>query len=282
MKVVLFCGGQGMRLREHSENIPKPLVSIDQRPILWNVMQYYAHWGHKDFILCLGWKAEAIKDYFRNYKPSDSNGHAAPGNGKAAQLTSDVQDWNITFVDTGIQANVGERLMAVRPHIDPGEVFLANYTDGLTDLPLPRMISFFHDRDATATFIAVRPHQSWHAVDMSSDGAVQDVQPISNCEKWMNGGFFVLHERIFDFMEPGDELVEEPFRRLIDRQQLFALKYDGFWSCMDTYKDKQRLEDMVARGDTPWQLWNKPPATQTHELPDGAAEPELVKLPAQP
>src|SRR5271156_3897650 len=98
MKVVLFCGGQGMRLREHSENIPKPLVSIDQRPILWNVMQYYAHWGHKDFILCLGWKAEAIKDYFHNYKPSDSNGHAAPGNGKAAQLTSDVQDWNITFV----------------------------------------------------------------------------------------------------------------------------------------------------------------------------------------
>jgi glucose-1-phosphate cytidylyltransferase len=282
MKVVLFCGGLGMRLREHAENIPKPLVSIDQRPILWNVMQYYAHWGHKDFILCLGWKGEAIKNYFLNYNQCAANDLELSGSAKLNQLGNGIHDWNITFVDTGVEANVGQRLMAVRSFLDEDEVFLANYSDGLSDLPLPQMIRFFHDRDATAAFIAVRPHQSWHAVDMSSDGAVQDVQPISDSGKWMNGGFFVLHERIFDFMEEGDELVEEPFRRLMDRRQLFALKYDGFWSCMDTYKDKQRLEDMVARGDTPWQVWNGPPAIQADELLDGAAEPELQKLPAQP
>jgi glucose-1-phosphate cytidylyltransferase len=282
MKVVLFCGGLGMRLREHAENIPKPLVSIDQRPILWNVMKYYAHWGHKDFILCLGWKGEAIKNYFLNEQAKVSNDLVLSGNRTANRIETEIYDWKITFVDTGIEANVGQRLMAVRPYLDADEVFLANYTDGLSDLPLPRMIRFFHDRDATAAFIAVRPHQSWHAVDISNDGAVKNVQPISDCGKWMNGGFFVLHERIFDFMEDGDELVEEPFRRLLARRQLFAMKYDGFWSCMDTFKDKQRLEDMVARGDTPWKVWKESPAIQEDGLRDGTADLELLKQPAQP
>ncbi|HEY2826727.1 MAG TPA: glucose-1-phosphate cytidylyltransferase [Pirellulales bacterium] len=281
MKVVLFCGGLGMRLREHAENIPKPLVNIDQRPILWNVMKYYAHWGHKEFILCLGWKGEAIKNYFLNYNECLSNDFVLSEGGKVNLLRSDIQDWRITFVDTGVDANVGQRLMAVRPYLEGDEVFLANYTDGLSDLPLPQMIQFFHDQKATAAFVAVRPQQSWHAVDMSVNGAVQDVQPISNCGMWMNGGFFVLQERIFDFMEEGDELVDEPFRRLMDRQELFSMKYDGFWSCMDTFKDKQRLEDMVVRGRTPWQVWREPVATAEDDLGDGLDAVEMLK-PTQP
>jgi glucose-1-phosphate cytidylyltransferase len=266
MKVVLFCGGFGMRLREHAENIPKPLVNVDHRPILWNVMKYYAHWDHKDFILCLGWKGEAIKDYFLNYNEYISNDFVLTCGGKTNLLTSDIHDWNITFVDTGLDANVGQRLRAVREHLAGEEVFLANYSDGLSDLPLPRLIRHFHDHRATAAFVAVKPHQSWHTVDIGSGGMVQDIEPISDSGTWMNGGFFVLHQRIFDVLEETEELVNEPFRRLIARQELFALKYDGFWGCMDTYKDKQRLEEMVTRGDTPWQVWKEPPAPDEDEL----------------
>ncbi len=279
MKVVLFCGGFGMRMREHAENIPKPLVSVGHRPILWNVMKYYAHWGHKDFILCLGWKAEAIKNYFLNYNESLSNDFVLSGDGQVNVLNSDIHDWRITFVDTGVDANIGQRLLAARPFLGEDEVFLANYSDGLSDLSLPRMIRFFEDRDATAAFVAVRPQQSWHSVEVTGNGLVHEVQPISDCGMWMNGGFFVLNQRIFDFLEPGEDLVEEPFRRLTDRQQLFALKYDGFWSCMDTYKDRQRLEDMAARGDTPWQVWKEPPAPCEDELENVQAALKLLKNP---
>src|SRR5947207_3840019 len=135
MKVVLFCGGLGMRLREYSENIPKPLVQIGYRPILWNVMKYYAHFGHKDFILCLGWKGDLIKDYFLNYDERVSNDFVLSSGGKIDLLHQDIRDWRITFVDTGADASVGQRLLAVKSHLAGEEVFLANYSDGLSDLP---------------------------------------------------------------------------------------------------------------------------------------------------
>ena len=257
MKVVLFCGGFGMRLREHAENVPKPVVKIGDWPILFHLMKYYAYWGHKDFILCLGWKGEAIKNYFRACTDCSFNQFVMSGD-HSGVLHGDLDDWRITFVETGLDANVGQRLRAVRPYLAGEEVFLANYADGLSDLPLPMLIDYFHQRQATAAFVAVRPQDSWHTVDVQADGAVRDVQPISACDTWMNGGFFVLHERIFDCMQAGEELVLQPFRRLIDKRELFALKYSGFWSCMDTFKDKQRLEDMVARNETPWEVWNEP------------------------
>lgn len=281
MKVVLFCGGLGMRLREHAENIPKPLVNVGQRPVLWNVMKYYAHWGHKEFILCLGWKGEAIKNYFLHYNECLSNDFVISPGGKVNLMNSDIHDWHITLVDTGANSNIGERLQAVRQHLGDDEVFLANYTDGLSDLPLPRIIHSFHERQATATFVAVRPHQSWHTVDIGGDGAVRDIQPVNESGTWINGGFFVLNRRIFDVMQPGEDLVQEPFLRLIERQELYAHKYEGFWSCMDTYKDKQQLEDMVARGQTPWEVWNHPePKSTVAELEDGEMLP--ITLPARP
>src|SRR5262245_31218032 len=255
MKVVLFCGGLGMRLREHSENIPKPLVNVGHRPVLWNVMKYYAHYGHKDFILCLGWRGDAIKDYFLRYNECLTNDFVISEGGKVEVLKSDIHDWRITFVDTGNSSNIVQRLMAVRQHLEGEETFLANYTDGLSDLPLPRLIQNFNEHQATAAFLAVRPQQSWHSVDVRGDGRVIDIQAIGDRDTWMNGGFFVLHRRIFDVMNPGEELVMEPFQRLIARDELCALKYDGFWSCMDTFKDKQHLDDMVARGNTPWEVW---------------------------
>src|SRR5262245_15278083 len=158
MKVVLFCGGYGMRLREYSEQIPKPMVLIGYRPIIWHLMKYYAHYGHKDFILCLGYKGDAFKSYFLNYNECLSNDFIFSQGGKDMHLLgSDIQDWQITFVDTGASRNIGQRLKAVEKYLDGEEEFLANYTDGLSDLHLPEYIDYFHERRRVACFLCVKP-----------------------------------------------------------------------------------------------------------------------------
>ncbi len=260
MKVVLFCGGFGMRMREYSESIPKPLVKVGYRPILWHVMKYYAHFGHKDFILCLGWQGSAIKDYFLNYDECVSNDFVLSGGGdKIKLLNRDIDDWTITFVDTGTSSNIGERLRVVEPHLANESSFLANYTDGLSSLPLPSLIDFHHREQAVATFASVRPTQSFHSVVTDEQGRVCGIQAITESNLWMNGGFFVFNREIFDYLQPGEELVEEPFQRLIRAGKLSSMRYDGFWCCLDTYKEMQMLDDMYARGDSPWELWKAPP-----------------------
>ena len=256
MKVVLFCGGLGMRLREHSESMPKPMVPIGYRPILWHVMKYYAHYGHKEFILCLGYKADTIKNYFLNYDEALSNDFVLSEGGKNVELlNSDIQDWKITFVDTGINANIGERLRAVRHHVEEDEAFLANYSDGLTDLSLPKYIDEFHARDKVASFVCVKPTHSFHIVSLGEDSAVTEINHIAETDVWINGGYFVFKREIFEYMKEGEEIVHEPFHRLIAKKQLTAYEYDGFWQSMDTLKDKQILEETYAQGTAPWKVW---------------------------
>ena len=221
MKVVLFCGGYGMRLREFSEAIPKPMVNIGYRPILWHVMKYYAHFGHKDFILCLGWKGDFIKDYFLRYDECVSNDFVLSAGGRQVELlSSDIDDWTVTFVDTGTASSIGQRLRAVERHLDGEETFLANYTDGLTDLPLPELIDFYHEQRAAAAFVAVRPNQSFHTVAFAADGSVRKIEAVGKSDVWMNGGNFVLSREIFSHMRRGEELVNEPFQRLIAQRRL--------------------------------------------------------------
>ena len=256
MKVVLFCGGMGTRLREYSEVIPKPMVPIGYRPILWHVMKYYASYGHKDFILCLGYKADVIKHYFLQYEESLSNDFVLSRGGRDLKLlSSDIDDWNITFVDTGVNANVGQRLKAVEQHLAGEEVFLANYSDGLTDLHLPDMIEAFYKQEAIGAFLRVRPSQSFHLVVAGNDGLVTNIRGVKQSDLWINGGYFVFKREIFDYLLPGEELVEAPFQRLIDRRKLLAYTHTGFWGCMDTYKEKQQLDDMYTRGERPWETW---------------------------
>jgi glucose-1-phosphate cytidylyltransferase len=256
MKVVLFCGGMGMRLREYSESIPKPMVPIGQRPILWHIMKYYAHFGHKDFILCLGWKANVIKDYFLNYDECASNDFVLSSGGTRVELlNSDIDDWNITFVDTGITASIGQRLRAVRKHLEGEEMFLANYADGLCDLHLPDLVDFHERRGAIASFLSVRPEMTFHMVTLSESGDVRKIQAAKQADVWSNGGFFVMNQAIFDYMQEGEELVLEPFERLIQAGRLVSLKHRGFWGCMDTYKEKQRLDELYERGNPPWEVW---------------------------
>jgi glucose-1-phosphate cytidylyltransferase len=256
MKVVLFCGGLGMRLRRNEEDLPKPMVPIGYRPVLWHVMKYYAHYGHKDFILCLGYKADVIKKYFLEYEECLSNDFVLSKGGKNIQLLgSDIQDWNITFVDTGLHANVGMRLKAVEPYIGDDEAFLANYADGLTDLHLPSMLDHFYARNRTACFLSVKPTQTFHLVSATEDGHVQNIELLADTRMRINGGYFLFKRRVFDVLEEGEELVEEPFQRLIAARELITYRHDGFWACMDTLKDKQLLEDLFLHERAPWTVW---------------------------
>ena len=257
MKVVLFCGGLGTRLREHSDTIPKPLVNIGYRPILWHLMKYYAHFGHKEFVLCLGYRGDMIKDFFLTYNECLSNDFVMTNGGKDVQLfSSDIQDWKITFVDTGLHANLGQRLVAVRDHLDGEDVFLANYSDGLSDLSLDDYLNTALARNVIASFVGVRTAQSFHAVHADSDGMVADFGQVSDTEFWINGGYFVFSKEIFDYIEAGEELVEAPFMRLLRERQLYCHRYRGFWQAMDTFKDKIEFDRMHAKGHSPWQVWN--------------------------
>jgi len=258
MKVVIFCGGYGTRLREYSETIPKPLVNIGERPIIWHLMKYYAHFGHKDFILCLGYRGDLIKEYFLNYDECASNDFVLSESGRKIELFNrDISDWRITFVDTGLKSNIGQRLKAVERHLDGEEVFLANYSDGLSDYPINSHIDNFLKTDAVASFAAVRPSQSFHAVSTEEDSRVTSIENVTSSQIWINGGFFILRRDIFSYMQPGDELVEAPFQRLIKDRKLLGIKYQGFWASMYTFKDKKQFDDWYESGQRPWQVWQR-------------------------
>jgi glucose-1-phosphate cytidylyltransferase len=257
VKVVLFCGGFGMRMREFSEAIPKPMVPIGYRPILWHVMKYYAHYGHKDFILCLGYKADVIKNYFLEYDECLSNDFVFSQGGKSLELLSrDIDDWNITFVDTGLTTNIGGRLKAVQKHLKGEEVFLANYTDGLSDVHLPTVIASLTTSTNVACFVSVKPRASFHLIHTDDAGVVASIDHITKSGARINGGFMVLRQEIFKYLRDGEDLVEEPFRRLIADGKLMAYPHEGFWACMDTFKERQDLEDTYGRGSAPWVVWN--------------------------
>jgi glucose-1-phosphate cytidylyltransferase len=256
MKVVLFCGGLGMRVREFSENLPKPMVKIGYRPILWHLMKYYAYYGHKDFILCLGYGADIIKSYFLNYDECLSNDFVLSNGGKRLKLINrDIQDWRITFVDTGLASNIGQRLKAIEPYVEGEEVFYANYADGLTDLPLTEFSDHFLKQGKIASFVSVKPAWSFHVVSLKETGEVTEIQHLSRSNIWINGGYFIFKKHIFGYIKDGEELINEPFQRLIEKGELATYRHSGFWMGMDTFKDKQMLEEMYSRGEAPWEVW---------------------------
>jgi len=258
MKVVLFCGGLGMRIRDYSEQIPKPLVPVGPRPIMWHLMRYYAHYGHKEFILCLGHRGNAIKDYFLNYDETVSNDFVYAESGKKIDvLQHDISDWKITFVDTGLHSNIGMRLRAVRKFVDDEEVFLANYSDGLSDLALDTYVEKFLARKKVATFLSVAAPHTFHIVQADADQHVTKLEAVGRSVVRVNGGFFALRREIFDVLGEGEDLVLDPFERLIEKRQLIAHPHDGFWRNMDTFKDRQDLEELWGQGKAPWKVWKR-------------------------
>ena len=244
MKVVIFCGGLGVRMGEETQRIPKPMIQIGGRPMLWHIMRYYAAWGHNEFILCLGYKGEVVKEYFLSHEGALFKDFSLGRNGSGTSLEllpSPADDWRITFVDTGVDATIAARLKAVEPHLAGEEAFLATYGDGLTDANLIDVIGAFRASGKMAMFLLVRPQFNAHQVETDPSGIVISVSDMSNSSVRINGGFFVFKREILDWIEPGDELVEETFERLVARREIVTFPYDGFFGPMDTIKDQQRL-----------------------------------------
>jgi glucose-1-phosphate cytidylyltransferase len=259
MKVVLFCGGLGMRMRDGVTNAPKPMAMIGDRPLMWHVMRYYAHFGHTDFILCLGYGASYVKDFFLNYDETRSNDFVLEGGGDGRQVKlfkTDISAWRITFVDTGLNSAIGERLRRVRKFVDGEPMFLANYADVFTDASLPDMIERFEASSAVASLLAVPPQSSHHVVDVGEDGLITQVTPVRDLRQWENGGYFVLRPEIFDYLNEGEDLVGDALPRLIARRRVLAYPHKGYWSPADTVKERAQLEEMYHRGDCPWMIWD--------------------------
>jgi glucose-1-phosphate cytidylyltransferase len=261
MKVVIFCGGLGLRMRTQSESGPKPMMTIGDRPVLWHIMRYYAHFGHTEFILCLGYGSSVVKDYFLRYDETRSNDFVLTKGGQGIELLqSDISEWRISFIETGIDTPIGERLRRVRHLLDDDEVFLANYGDVLTDAPMNQIIDDFVGSNAIGSLLAVPPQASFHVVGVGQNSRVNGITPVSTLPIWMNGGYFVLRQGIFDVLEHNDDLVEDGFVRLAERGALAAVQYTGFWAPMDTLKERNHLEELHRSGEAPWKLWS--PAVQ--------------------
>jgi glucose-1-phosphate cytidylyltransferase len=270
MKVVLFCGGLGMRMRDGVTNAPKPMAMIGDRPLMWHVMRYYAHYGHRDFVLCLGYGASAVKDFFLNYDETRSNDFVLSGGaGQVELFKTDISDWRITFVDTGLHSEIGERLRRVRRFVEGEEMFLANYADVFTDAPLPDMISRFAATDAAVSLLAVPPQSSHHVVDVDDSGVITHVMPVRDLRQWENGGYFVLRQEVFDYLEEGEDLVGHAIPRLVEQRKVLAYSYKGYWSPADTVKERAKLEEMYYRGNCPWMVWD-PERSGTARVPAAA------------
>jgi glucose-1-phosphate cytidylyltransferase len=208
-----------------------------------------------------------IREYFLNYSDCLSTDFTWSEGGRKIELHGEgISDWRITFVDTGMHSNLGERLLRVREHVKDEPWFLANYTDGLSDLALPPFIQEAQRRDSIASFISVRPSHSFHSVHCDADGMVSELEPMSGSDTWVNGGYLVLKQEVFDYIRGGEELVEEPFKRLTAQRKLWTRRHNGFWAAMDTFKDKINFDRMDAKGECPWKVWQ--PAQLTGHSPD--------------
>ena len=277
MKVVLFCGGLGMRMRDGVSSGPKPMAMIGERPMLWHVMRYYAHFGHTDFVLCLGYGASYVKDFFLNYDETRSNDFVLERGDRSAKLfKTDISDWRITFVDTGLNAPIGERLRRARRFVQDEPMFLANYADVFTNAPLTEMIARFEASRAVVSLLAVPPTSSHHVVDIAEDGLISKVTPMQDLLTWENGGYFVLRPEIFDHLNEGEDLVEDAIVRLVPQGRVLAYPWKGYWSPADTVKERAKWKDMYRRGSCPWVIWDPERSGQakgTLQVPGTAAGP---------
>jgi glucose-1-phosphate cytidylyltransferase len=276
MKVVLFCGGYGMRMRDGISDVPKPMQMIGDRPLLWNVMRTYAHFGHTEFILCLGYGAQHVIDYFLHYEETRSNDFVLRGGGSDVQmLSSDISDWTITFVHTGIDTPIGERLRRVREHIADDDVFAANYADVLTDAPLDVMEQEFRQSSAVGMLMAVPPQAAFHMVETDGDNYVQGITPVSSLPIQENGGYFFFTPQIFDYLNEGEDLVSDALPRLAAERRLIARPHHCFWKPADTVKERSELDALARRNERPWAVWSE--ADRAAAIP---ARPQL-RIPGQ-
>src|SRR5260221_2940287 len=255
MKVVLFCGGLGMRMRDGITSGPKPMAMVGERPLLWHVMRYYAVFAHYIFVLCLGYVSSYVKDFFLNYDETRSNAFVLEKGATEVKLFSiDISDWRITSVEPGLNSPIGERLRRVRRFVEDEPMFMANYADVLTDAPLTDIIDRVATSNAVASLLAVPPQSSHHVVDVGDDGLITQATPMRDLRQWENGGYFVLRQEIFDHLNEGEDLVEDAIMRLVPQPPVLAYPHKGYWAPADTVKKSAPLGEMYHRGLCPWMI----------------------------
>jgi glucose-1-phosphate cytidylyltransferase len=260
MKVVILCGGKGTRLREETEFRPKPMVPIGHRPILWHIMKTYAHYGHKDFILCLGYKGEMIKDYFRNYLWQTCDVTLTLGRNPAVQYhgSHGEEDWTVTLADTGEDSMTAFRVKQIERYIPKDEGFLLTYGDGLATIDINASIAAHKSSGQACTISAVHPAGRFGSLRMKNNGAIHAFSEKPQFEDaYVNGGYMVCSPRLFTYLpnDPGVMLEQTPMSNLVRDDQLNAYKHEGFWQPMDTYQEAQYLNNLWAERRAPWKVW---------------------------
>jgi glucose-1-phosphate cytidylyltransferase len=259
VKVVILCGGKGTRLREETEFRPKPMVEIGGRPILWHIMKIYSHHGFRDFVLCLGYRSNLIKEYFLNYEAMNSDFTVCLGNQRPliCHNLHDERDCSVTLADTGLETMTGGRLKRVSKYVDDDE-FLLTYGDGVADVDLTALLEFHRSHGRIATVTAVRPTSRFGIMDVLESGEVRRFSEKPLMQGWINAGFFVFNRKILDYIS-GDECVleQDPLQRLASEGQLMSYQHAGFFFAMDTYREYQHLNELWDRREAPWRVWSK-------------------------
>ena len=252
MKVVLLAGGFGTRLGEYTESTPKPMVSIGRRPILWHIMQHYASFGHKDFYLALGYKAQVVKEYFLNYRALNADFKVDLGNGSVTQYQSDEVDWSVTLVDTGLQTMTGGRVKRMQPIIGD-ETFLLTYGDGVANVNLEALLAFHRKHGKMVTVTAVRPTARFGELELEGNQVTSFQEKPQVQDGWINGGFFVMEPNFYELIDNDQTILEQsPLEKAAQMGELIAFQHQGFWQCMDTKRDRDNLDKMAQSGNPPW------------------------------
>ena len=252
MKVVILAGGFGTRLSEYTESIPKPMVSIGGKPILWHIMNTYARFGHKDFYIALGYKAEVIKEYFLNYRTLNSDFTVDLSNGNLVAHQQDLVDWQVTLVDTGLDSMTGGRVKRMKDFIGD-EPFLLTYGDGVADIDIDALVRFHRSHGKMATVSAVHPGARFGELDIQNHVVTSFKEKPQTSQGWINGGYFVLEPAFFDLIKGDDTILEkEPLEQIAQMGELMSYQHEGFWQCMDTKRDRDALEELWQSDQAPW------------------------------
>ncbi len=257
MKAVILCGGRGTRLREETEYRPKPMVPVGGRPILWHILRSYAHYGCRDFVLCLGYKGEIIRDYFLNYEYLNSDITVTLGRCKGVKIhdgANDACDWTVTLADTGAETMTGGRLKRVEPHLDEDDFFMT-YGDGLADVRLDELLAYHRRMGRIATVTGLHPLSRFGVLEVDGKGLVTRFREKPQLDGLINGGFFVFKRAVFDYLDADCVLEREPMRRLAEDGQMAVFEHRGFWKSMDTYRDYLDFNTLWDGGQTPWKVW---------------------------
>lgn len=258
MKVVILAGGFGTRISEESQSRPKPMIEIDGKPILWHIMKTYLHYGYNEFIICAGYRQEYIKNYFAHYflQTSDITFDFRYGNHRDIHKDSS-EPWKVTVVDTGLYTMTGGRIKRIQPYVG-NESFMLTYGDGVCDVPIDKLVEFHKSHGKMCTLTAVKPEGRFGILDLNGDTIKSFREKSQQDVGYINGGYMVLQPEIFDYLEDDETVFErEPLERVADEGQMMAYRHNGFWQCMDTLRDHQKLEKLWKAGQAPWKVWDE-------------------------